>query len=506
MGFRINTNISAMNALVNSTATNVAMDVSLQRLSSGLRINSAADDAAGLVISDNLGSQKNQLGQSIKNGNDAIGILQTADNAMATQIKIADTIRVKANQAAQDGQSTQSRTALQNDITKLMAELDNIANTTTYNGVQLLDGNFTNKQFQIGSASNEVVSVSIGNTNSTVIGSTSYQTTNNISGTGVLNLKFFNADNSVTTLAGVSISHSAGTGLGQLANMINAVQNQTGVRATYSVVSTGSGAVAAGSITGLVLNGVTIGTINNIQNYDNDGTLVNALNQYTTMTGVVASLDAQGRLSLTSQDGRGIDFSGSATGAGATFGGITGFATQGTNQQLHNMGRLTLIGSSGRSVTMSAGTSGLGASTGFITQSKYTANLNSVAGIFSGGALNAAGGYGNKALSGSATAFGYSGVTTMTGAQMTITIAQNAMSQLDSVRAGIGSAVNQIQATISNISVTQVNVAAAESQIRDTDFASESSTFSKYNILAQSGSYALSQANSIQQNVLKLLQ
>jgi flagellin len=118
----------------------------------------------------------------------------------------------------------------------------------------------------------------------------------------------------------------------------------------------------------------------------------------------------------------------------------------------------------------------------------------------------AAGGIGNKALSGTTSNFGYAGVTTLTGAMMTISIAQNAMNLLDQVRSGIGSAVNQITATISNISVTQVNVAAAESQIRDTDFASESSQFSKYNILAQSGSYALSQSNSIQQNVLKLLQ
>jgi flagellin len=509
MGFRIQTNVSAMNSLVNATRTNDAMAISLQRLSSGLRINSAADDAAGLTIADNLGSQKTGLGQSIRNVNDGIGILQTADNAMATQVKIADTIRVKANQSAQDGQSSQSRSALQNDITKLMSELDNISNTTTYNGVQLLDGNFTNKQFQVGSDSNQTIGVTIGNTNSTVIGSTSFTTTNNLSGAGTLALKFLNADNSTTSIAGVTISHSAGTGLGQLAAAINAVQAQTGISASFSVVSTGSGAVAAGNINGLVLNGVTIGAINSIKANDSDGTLVNALNQYSTMTGVTASLDSRGRLSLTSQDGRGIDFSGAATTAanGAmTFGALSGFSTTGTTQQLHNMGRLTLIGSGSRALTMSAGTSALGASTGFTTQSKFTASLNKVSGVFSGGAMAAAGGLANKALSGTASNYGYSGVTTMAGAQMTITIAQNAINQLDQIRSGIGSAVNQMTATLNNISVTQVNVAAAESQIRDTDFAAESSQFSKYNILAQSGSYALSQSNSMQQNVLRLLQ
>jgi flagellin len=309
------------------------------------------------------------------------------------------------------------------------------------------------------------------------------------------------------------MSHSAGTGLGQLANAINATTQQTGVSASFTVVTTGSGAVTAGNISGLRINGVTIGSITNIKANDSDGTLVNAINQFSTMTGVNASLDSQGRLSLTSLDGRGIDISGGATTAkntATTFAGATGLASggaAGVGNNLHNMGRLTLITQGSRAPTVTVS----GASTATTLNMKFssaafTASLNKVGGVFSAGAFAAAGGLANKTQSGSASVFGYAGVTTMTGAQMTITIAQNAISQLDAIRAGIGSAVNQMTATLSNISVTQVNLSAAQSQIRDTDFASESSTFSKLNILAQSGTYALSQSNSVQQNVLRLLQ
>ena len=138
MGFRINTNIAAMNAHINASVNNRNLDSSLSKLSSGLRINSAADDASGLAIADSLRSQASALGQAINNANDGISIAQIADKAMDEQSKILDTIKTKATRAAQDGQTTASRKALQSDISKLMQELDNIANTTSYNGKNLL--------------------------------------------------------------------------------------------------------------------------------------------------------------------------------------------------------------------------------------------------------------------------------------------------------------------------------------------------------------------------------
>ena len=179
MGFRINTNVAALNAHANSVVNDRALTGSLGRLSSGLRIQTAADDASGMAIADSLRSQANSLGQAISNGNDAVGIIQTADKAMDEQIKILDTIKTKAIQAAQDGQNADSRRALQNDISRLLEELDMIATTTSFNGQQLLNGNFSNKNFQIGAYSNETAKVSIGATNSNTIGHTRFETTNN---------------------------------------------------------------------------------------------------------------------------------------------------------------------------------------------------------------------------------------------------------------------------------------------------------------------------------------
>ena len=157
MGFRINTNVAALNAHAAGVENNRKLSSSLEKLSTGLRINKAADDASGLQIADSLRDQANSLGQAIRNANDAIGVMQIADKAMDEQVKILNTIKVKATQAAQDGQTTETRKALQEDIVRLMEELDNIAGTTTYNGMSLLSGSFTNKEFQIGAYSNQTV-------------------------------------------------------------------------------------------------------------------------------------------------------------------------------------------------------------------------------------------------------------------------------------------------------------------------------------------------------------
>ena len=170
MGFRINTNIAAMDAHQKSTLTNRGLDKSLGSLASGLRINSAADDASGLVIADSLRSQANSLGQAVRNANDAIGIIQTADKAMDEQIKILDTIKTKAIQSASDGQSASSREAIQKDVDRLISSLNNIAQTTSFNGQSLLSGKYTDKAFQVGAYSNQTVEATIGNTESVAIG------------------------------------------------------------------------------------------------------------------------------------------------------------------------------------------------------------------------------------------------------------------------------------------------------------------------------------------------
>ncbi|WP_455757140.1 flagellin N-terminal helical domain-containing protein [Sulfurimonas sp.] len=280
MGFRINTNIGAMNAHRNATMNNVGLDKSLTSLSSGLRINKAADDSAGLAIANKLSAQSQGLGQAIKNANDGIGLIQTADGAMEEFGNIMKRVRVLATQAANDTQDTTSRGYISKEIQALLAEADDIGTTTKFNGVGVLSGasgSGTNGAFvfHVGAYNNDTQSVAIG---------------------------------------------------------------------TASVVALAQTAAA----------NIVVGT-----------------------------------------------------------------------------------------------------------QSK---------------------------------------------AETTISQMDTAIKAVDGLRATMGAAQNKLESTVRNISVTQVNVKAAESNIRDVDFAAESANFAKHNILAQSGSYAMSQANAVQQNVLRLLQ
>ncbi len=524
MSYRINTNVAALNAHSLGVQNNRDLATSLEKLSSGLRVNKAADDASGMAIADSLRSQSSALGQAVRNANDAIGIIQTADKAMDEQIKILDTIKTKAVQAAQDGQTTESRKALQSDILRLLEELDNIANTTSFNGQQMLSGSFTNKEFQIGAYSNTTIKASIGPTNSDKIGHVRYET-GSISAPGMLasggganlktvTMKFLQVDGKNDfTLETAKISTSAGTGIGVLAEVINKNSDKLGVRASYNVIGTGMGAVASGTVLGLSINGVTIGTINDVQKNDADGRLIGAINAVKERTGVEASTDIMGRLTLKSTDGRAISIHtlSSATvlnGRDPTtnvpftrgdFAGVSGMDHA-------IVGRMTLVRLNARDVLVSGthfSNVGFHSSQGI---AQYTVNLRAIRGEMDANIASAAGANYNMAVA-SANMNGIgAGVTSLRGAMVAMDMAESAQKQLDKIRADLGSAQIQLVSTINNISVTQVNVKAAESQIRDVDFAEESANFSKHNILAQSGSFALAQANAVQQNVLKLLQ
>ncbi|EAH8099543.1 flagellin [Campylobacter coli] len=576
MGFRINTNVAALNAKANADLNSKSLDASLSRLSSGLRINSAADDASGMAIADSLRSQANTLGQAISNGNDALGILQTADKAMDEQLKILDTIKTKATQAAQDGQSLKTRTMLQADINRLMEELDNIANTTSFNGKQLLSGNFINQEFQIGASSNQTVKATIGATQSSKIGLTRFETGGRISTSGEVQftLKNYNGIDDFQ-FQKVVISTSVGTGLGALADEINKNADKTGVRATFTVETRGMAAVRAGTTSDdFAINGVKIGKVE-YKDGDSNGALVAAINSVKDTTGVEASIDANGQLLLSSREGRGIKIEGSigggafinkdmmenygrlslvkndgkdilvsGTGLESAGFGAGNFISQASVSLRESKGQLNaniadamgfgsvnkgviLAGASSVSAYMSAAGSGFSAGSGYSAGSgkNYSAVISANAVVISNTSaiskiydVSAGSGFSSgSTLSQFATmktSAGNSlgakdetaGVTTLKGAMAVMDIAETAITNLDQIRADIGSVQNQVTSTINNITVTQVNVKAAESQIRDVDFAAESANYSKANILAQSGSYAMAQANSVQQNVLRLLQ
>jgi len=495
MGFRINTNIAAMNSHRNATQTNIALDKSLQALSSGLRINTAADDASGMAIANSLRSQASGLGQAINNANDGIGVAQTADGALDEYQNIINLVRTKAIQAASDGQNTDSRAAIQRDISKLIEEAQNIAVTTQFNGQALLDGSFQNRAFHIGAYKDETVGISIASAQTNAIGAHVNEQGATSSGAGTVNSAATAANNGAATTAAVAFDSSvavngvvagitsAGSEAGQTAgsawakaSAMNAITDKTGVTAKAVTIATGTSAITAGSLNtnntttaALTINGIDIGNVT-VQTNDADGALRNAINAKSDTTGVIATVDG-GKLVLTANDGRDIKLDNN----------------QGTSSDsiLHlgdNSGDLFYSGkisvTAVNEVNIQEGASG---STGF-------AELGNDRNVSIGHAADTA------------------DVTTREAAENTILIMDVALKQLDAIRSNIGSTQNQLESTIRNISVTQVNVSSAESQIRDVDFAAESANFAKSNILAQSGSYAMSQANAVQQNVMKLLQ
>ena len=589
MGFRINTNIDAMTSHRNMLSTSGALSKSLERLSSGLRINRAADDASGMTIADSLRAQGSGLGQAMKNAGDAISLVQVADGALDESINIVNTIRTKAIQAASDGQNTVSRAAIQADVNKLLEEMNIIADTTAFNGQTLLKGNFTNKSFQVGAYANQTVSVSIGNADASHVGrlATTSSTATQTNLTNLASADIVTSANTADgqwaiptganfTLNGISIGGYLGAQGGSMlsakgtAAAINAITDTTGVKATAVTNWSGTTNVAAATIAdgGLLINGTSIGAVSVLTN-DASGTLVTAINAQQATTGVSASVNASGLLTLTAADGRNIAISGAsattavlgtgladnttsvaivagtaaAAGQEFTLDGVNvswastttaatssanlttalnALKTAGTISANYTItdnlaGTVTITRADGKDVNILRSTAddpsvtigGTGAGVnGSVQNNSYHGQVS----LTSSNTITAAGDTSTLASFGfTATTVAASGgiadanVTTASAAQTTIQRADSALEALDKVRSGLGSAQNQVEATLRNISVTRVNIQSAESAVRDVDFAEESSTFAKMNILVQAGSYALSQSNTVQQNIMTLL-
>ena len=583
MGFRINTNVAAMTAHMYAVNNNLGLDKSLASLSSGLRINKAADDASGLAIANQLKSQASGLGQAIKNANDGINVVQTADGALNEYGNILNTIRTKSIQAASDGQNADSRKAIQSDITRLLQSAQSIAKTTQFNGQKLLDGTFTNKAFHIGAYAGETVSLSAGNAQTNALGkissisnegSTAGQATwSALSTTAGTDWTAVTGGRNVLnanelTVNGTDISASLNTNspasLLSAKSVASAITDATGLIAQGSTLVKG-GTLAGGTLSDtnyLKINGVQVANVT-FSASDSSGTLTRAINDISNQTGVTASI-VGGKLHLNAADGRNIAVGVST--ASATSTGLTDTTTSSTSTTLSTLAStasaavtiaqgalivngVDMAGTYGTAhVAGSAGSdfqaalrniSGMGDSTvssaGAIVMNVNNGNDLNVAGtaastyapagitnsstqgvvdIFSGDKVTIAGS--NPAAFGF-TAGGFTpadsgnsldsiDVNTRNSAEVAILITDSALKSLDSIRADLGSVQNQLQSTVSNISVTKGNVTAAESSIRDVDFAAESANFSKHNILAQSGSYAMSQANIVQKNVLRLLQ
>ncbi|MCI6661874.1 MAG: flagellin B [Campylobacter sp.] len=538
MSFRINTNITSLSSNNSTERTNKKLTASLEHLSSGLRINKAADDASGMTVANSLRSQASSLEQSIASGNDAIGVLQTADYAMAEQIEIIDTIRVKAIQAANDFHTRDSRLAIHQDIMRLLEEFDNIANTTTFNGHKLLNGNFSNKNFQMGAYSNEIISITIPRADSKAVGHLSfatssplmYENTNDFARaewTFTLNYGTIGNEKLEFNFTGQDLLTQ---GFKYITDRVNAAHVETGIRASArSDLATpvrifGSGFF--GSVD-LSINGYQILNNATVQADDADNLVLNAINAQSSLTGVTATIDSgTGRMMLNSHKGLPIYIKTNNNGARGALGlsflsdpnnpmsflndvlvlGELTFSKYGSIPTSYSITPANDIAKNQKGVVSDGiSTDGKTKFEDSTTPHKAAINLHDFLTEPMSGSLSKAMGHGVVGTQGS-NVTQEPGVLTYNGSQTLIDIAVVALGDLDRIRSDIGSIQNQITATINNISVTHLNIKAAESQIRDVDFANEVAQFNKQNILSQSGSYASAQANQIQQTIIRLLQ
>lgn len=499
MTLSINTNVSSLTAQRNLVSSQGGLNTAMQRLSSGLRINSAKDDAAGLAISDRMTAQITGLNQAVRNANDGISLAQTAEGALQESTNIVQRMRELAVQSANDTNTAGDRGKIMKEVNQLKSELSRIADTTTFNGKKLLDGSFSGQKFQIGANATQTISVSVNSARADGLGSQRID----VGGTGTSKLEV-----AVTAAAGVvnngitggsftltgsyngtaytsAVTVAANDSAKNIATAINNNTPTTGVTATAITEVKLSGLQAAGTVT-MDLKGsntTTAVTVSATMTSATDlSALASAINDKLSQTGISATLSSdKAFITLTQADGYDIKINNyvhSTAGktlsvAGLTSaGGATATATlTNTNNATVVAGRIALDSDQSFNVTDGQGDV-MGATT------IQASTLNQVANIDLG---------------------------TQSGANSALSVLDGALSMIDSARAELGSVQNRFQSTISNLMNVSENTTAARSRIRDADFASETSAMTKGQILQQAGIAILSQANQQTQNVLSLL-
>jgi flagellin len=477
MGLYINTNLSSLNAQRQLTSTSNSLGRSFERLSSGLRINGARDDAAGLSITTRFSAQIRGLNQAVRNSNDGISLAQTAEGALNETTNILQRMRELSVQAANDTNNDSDRASLQAEVSQLKAELDRIAETTNFNGNKILSGDFLARDLQVGANVGETLSVSIDaagtkdlarqvrtSTSLTVTGDSLSAgdiaiTYDDDKGPAVVRATNDGDDELSTTLNSSSAIAKAAA--------INSLTSTTGVRAIVGdTVSEGS-TITAGALNAtdyIEINGEKI-TGFDVQANDADGSLVDAINAVADDTGVVASLDENSQLVLTAADGRNIEIS-VTTGTAAA---VTGLAST------VSFGKIDLQSNDSFEIGGAAG----GATK--IGQTSGVYGMNSDASVYS------------------------VDISTRDGAIKALDTIDLALENVSASRADLGALQNRLESTINNLSTTSENLSASRSRILDADFAAETAQLSRNQIIQQAGVSILAQANQQPQIALGLL-
>jgi len=467
MGLRINTNTASNNAIRSQRKTNKALNQAFKRLSSGLRINSAADDAAGLAISSRFTSQSRGLDQAIRNANDGISLVQTADSALGSINDNLQRMRELSVQAANGTLTKSDREAIQKEIGALGEEVDRVAGTTTFNGLKVLNGRGQNRRLQVGANAGETVTIESVDARAQRLGTAAERTSGDIDPQGIEDgeLSINQIEIRATTAADdqVSTANVQGSAIA-VAEAINDSSAETGVTARANATEVTGDAVQGGvldSDNNITINGETI-TGFTVESNDAGDSLVDAINAESNTTGVTAARNAEGTVELTAQDGRNIDIqvSGNAE-------AITGLSA----------------GTTSATVTLTS------------DEQFSIEGVNPTDAGLEGGIVGNAPDNNLETID----------VTTQEGANRSIEVIDRALSQVSNARSGFGAVQNRLESSISNLSNVSENVKAANSRIRDADFASSVADMVRARILEQANVSVLSQANVSQKLALKLL-
>jgi flagellin len=495
----INTNISALSAQSSLRRSAVDSSTSMERLSTGIRINSAKDDAAGLAISTRMTANIRGMAAAIRNSNDGISLTQTAEGSLSAIQNNLQRIRELAVQAANSGNSASDRASLNLEAQQMITEIDRVAANSAFNGSKLLDGTFKDQSFQVGSGNDTTdrISISIGNAKASALGVVGATTGNSASSfTGAVTSGALAAGDlaiegyaiSATSSDGVSSANASASAIAK-ANAINASSSLTGVTATVQANTYTNSTALAASATGevsagaLLINGVDIGSLSAAADVDGRANqLVAAINAKTAQTGVTAALKdgTTDQLTLTATDGRNI----TTTLGDAVPGGLENFADAGSTT---TYAALTLTSTKGNStIGITGGDGGIakvGIASGDLTDGKLTLAASTV----TGQTVSAV------------------DLSTQANAQKALSILDAAIDTVTNSRANLGAYQNRFEAAISNLETTSTNLQASRSRILDTDYAKETTNLAKSQIVQQAATAMLAQANQSSQSVLALL-
>ena len=487
MSSTINTNLNSLTAQRNLGANQASLSTAIQRLSSGLRINSAKDDAAGLAISDRFSSQIRGLNQAVRNANDGISLAQTAEGALKASSDILQRVRELAVQSANATNSASDRQALQSEVGQLIAELDRISQTTEFNGTRLLDGSFGTQQFQVGANANQTIIAATANVRATAYGNNQVQAAG-----GVATLAAVGSNS--TTAGSVAINGALGSATVTIAanstakansDLINAQKSSTGVSATARTdVSLAFSATGNYSLTlrsdNATAQSITF-AVSATGTSDGLSAAVSAINDQSSKTGVTASLNAAGTaVVLTNATGNDISVADTAVAnsgnvsvikldsAGANVAGTALLTADTTAETATAVGYITL--DSEKSFATDVTTSNVFADVG--------STLVKVSEL---------------------------DVTTFAKASNALKTADSALAFISGARAKLGALQSRFETTIANLQVTSENLSASRSRIVDADFAQETANLSRAQILQQAGTAMVAQANQLPQGVLALL-